>query len=97
MQVNEMQFAALPFMKLVQANMELLTKFSMSPEVFSQSLANAQSVFQGQGPAATVLRANAYVQLLQGLFKNYTECLTELSESGMSILKQSQAAMTRNG
>jgi hypothetical protein len=36
MQDNVMQTAIQPFIKLTQANMDLLTKFSMSPEAIPQ-------------------------------------------------------------
>ena len=94
MQDNIMQPAMQPFIKLVQANMELLTKFS--PEVISQSVANAQNLFQqGQGSATNLVQSNAFAQLMQGMLKNYTEFMMELGQSGMAVLAQSQAAMTR--
>lgn len=93
MQDNVMQPAMQPFIKLAQANMELLTKFST--EVISQ-LANAQNLFQpGQGSATNLVQSNAFAQLMQGMLKNYTEFMMELGQSGMSVLAQSQAAMTR--
>jgi hypothetical protein len=94
MQDNVMQPAMQPFIKLAQANMELLTKFS--PEVISQSVANAQNLFQqGQGSATNLAQSNAFAQLMQGMLKNYTEFMTELGQSGMAVLAQSQAAMMR--
>ena len=95
MQDNVMQPAMQPFIKLAQANMELLTKFSTSPELISQ-WANAQNLFQpGQGSATNLDQSNAFAQLMQGMLKNYTEFMMELGQSGMSVLAQSQAAMTR--
>ena len=93
MQDNVMQPAMQPFIKLAQANMELLTKFS--PEVISQ-LTNAQNLFQpGQGSATDLVQSNAFAQLMQGMLKNYTEFMMELGQSGMAVLAQSQAAMMR--
>jgi hypothetical protein len=95
MQDNVMQPAMQPFIKLVQANMELLTKLSTSPETMSQ-LANALNPFQpGQGSATNLVQSNAFAQLMQGMLKNYTEFMMELGQSGMAVLAQSQAAMTR--
>ena len=95
MQGNAMQPAMQPFTKLAQANMELLTKLSTSPEVISQ-LANAQNLFQqGQGSATNLVQSNAFAQLMQGTLKNYTEFMMELGQSGMAVLAQSQVAMMR--
>ena len=45
-----------PFIKLVQSNMALLTRFSLSPEVVSHAMANAQSLFQRERGAPTTSR-----------------------------------------
>jgi hypothetical protein len=96
MQDNLMQTAMQPFIKLTQANMELLTRFSMSPEVISQSMADAKSVFQqGRETATTLVQSNAFAQLLQGMLKNYTEFMMEAGQSTMVALTQGQAAMMR--
>ena len=96
MRDNLMQTAMQPFIKLTQANMELLTKFSMSPEVISQSMAGAQNAFQqGRETATTLVQSNAFAQLLQGMLKNYTEFMMEAGQSTMAALTQGQAAMIR--
>ena len=96
MQDNLMQAAMQPFIKLTQANMELLTKFSMSPEVISQSMAGAQNAFQqGRETATTLVQSNAFAHLLQGMLKNYTEFMMEAGQTGMAALTQGQAAMMR--
>jgi hypothetical protein len=83
-----------PFIKLVQGNMALLAQFSLSPEVVSQTLAKAQSSSPRQsGAAGNVTQSNALGQLMQGVLKNYTEFVTELGQSGMTLLAQGQAAM----
>jgi len=61
-----------PFVKLVQANMDLMTQFTVRPDVFSQP--------------------TAFVGVMQGLMKNYTEFFTEISHSGAAMLSQGQAA-----
>jgi len=95
MQDNVMQTAMQPFIKLAQANMELLTKFS-APEVISQSVANAQSLFQqGPGAATSLVQSDAFAQLTQSMLKNYTEFMMELGQSWMAVLAQGQAAMMR--
>lgn len=96
MQDNLMQAQTLPFLKLAQANMDLLTRFSTSPEVTTQVSANAGEMFQqASGSAMKLMQSGAFVHLMQGMLKNYTEFLTELSQSGMAMLSQGQAALTR--
>jgi len=110
MQDNIMQTATQPYIKLVQANMELLAKFSMSPEAISQAAAGAQSL-QQQGKDAgssflqsgssllqsgsNLVQSRAFAELVQGMLKNYTEFLTDVGQTGMAMLAQGQAAMTR--
>jgi hypothetical protein len=89
-----MQPTMQPFIKLAQANMELLTRFSQSPEVTSQSAATAQNfIQQAQQSAASLMQSNALAQLTQGMLKNYTEFLTEWNQSAMAALAQGQAAL----
>jgi hypothetical protein len=96
MKDNLMQTAMQPFIKLTQANMELLARFSMSPEVISKSAADAQSVFQqGREATTTLVQFNPFAQLLQGMLKNYNEFLMEVGQTAMATLTQSQAAMMR--
>ncbi len=96
MQDNLMQAAMQPFIKLTQANMELLARFSMSPEVVSQSIADAQNVLQqGRASATTLVQSNAFAQLMQGMLKNYTEFVMEAGQSTMAVLTQGQAALMR--
>jgi hypothetical protein len=82
-----------PFIKLVQSNMALLTQFWLSPEVMSQAMTNAQSLFQREPGATTHLaQSNAFGQLMQGMLKNYTAFVAELGQS-MALMTQGQAAM----
>ena len=91
-----MQIATRPYIKLVQANLEVSTKFLTSPEVAAQAAANVQRLLQqGQESAASLVQSNAYAQWVQGMLKNYTEFLTELGQAGMAMLTQGQAAMMR--
>lgn len=96
MQDDLMQAHAQPFVKLAQANMELLTRFSTSPEVAAQAGANASQMFQ-QASESTMrlMQSGAFAQLMQGMLKNYTEFLSELSQSGLAILAEGQAAVAR--
>ena len=96
MQDNLMQAYSQPFVKLVQSNMELLTRFSTSPEVTAQASENASQLFQQANESAMkLMQSGGFAQMMQGMLKNYTEFLTEISQSGMAALSQGQAAMTR--
>ena len=94
MQDNILQTAMQPYIKLVQANMELLSKFSTSPDVMSQAAASAQSFLQqGQESGSSLVQSKAFAQLVQGMLKNYTEFLTEVGQASVAMLTQGQAAM----
>lgn len=96
MQDNIMQAQAQPFIKLVQANMELLTRFSRSPEVMSPSTTDPSQYFQQATESATrMMQSGAMVELMQGMMKNYSEFLAELGQSGMMMMSEGQAAMLR--
>lgn len=96
MQDNLMQAQAQPFVKLAQANMDLLTRFSTSPEVTAQASANAAQMFQQASESAMkLMQSGALAHLMQGMLRNYTEFLAELSHSGMAMVSQGQAAMTQ--
>jgi hypothetical protein len=95
MQNDLMQAQTQPFVKLAQANMELLTRFSTSPEVAAQASASASQLFQQTSESAMkLMQSGAFAHLMQGMLKNYTEFLMELNQSGMAMLSQGQAAMT---
>ena len=95
MQDNLMQSQAQPFIRLAQANMDLLTRFSSSPEVAAQTSANASQLFQQASESTMKLvQSGAFAHMMQGMLKNYTEFLTELTQNGMVMLSQGQAAMT---
>jgi uncharacterized protein YjgD (DUF1641 family) len=96
MQDHLMQAQTQPFVKLAQANMDLFTRFSTSPEVTAQASANASQMFQQASESAMkLMQSGAFAHMMQGMLKNYTEFLTEVSQSGMAMLSQGQAAMTR--
>ena len=90
MQDNMMQ----PFIRLAQANMELLTKFSLWPEAASRSAVSPQDFMQqAQHAAMSLLQPSAFAQLTQGMMKNYTEFLAEWGQTAMAAFSQGQAAM----
>ena len=92
MQDNLMQAQTQPFIKLAQRNMELLTRFSSSPEMTAQ----ASSLFQqATDSAKNLMQSGAFAQMMQGMMKNYTEFFMELNQSAMALMSQGQAAMVR--
>jgi hypothetical protein len=94
MQVSIMQIQAAPFVKLIQANMDLLTQFSTSPEVTSEANANANQLFQQAiGSTMNLMQSRASAQVMQGMMKNYTEFLTDLGQSTMAMMSQGNAAL----
>jgi uncharacterized membrane-anchored protein YhcB (DUF1043 family) len=96
MQDNAMQLPTQPFFKLVQANMDLLSKFSTTPEVTAQATAGATNLFQQASESATsLMRSGAFAHVMQGLLKNYTDFLAELSQSSMALLTQGQQALVQ--
>ncbi len=96
MQDNLVQAQLQPFVNLVQANMDLLTRFSTPPEITAQASANASQFFQQASESAMkLMQSGAFAQVMQGMLKNYTEFLMELSQSGMAVLSQGQSVMSR--
>jgi len=90
------QSALQPLTKLTQANMDLITKFSASPEVTSQAINDAQKLFQqAQESAMKLAQSQAFAGLMQGFMQNYTEFLTEMSQSATTLFSQGQAAFVQ--
>lgn len=90
--LSAMQTAMQPLIKLTQANMELLTRFSMSPQVLSKPATTTQNlVQQGQQAAIDLVQSNAFARLTQGILKNYTEFVMEMGRGGMAALAQGQS------
>jgi hypothetical protein len=91
-----MQAQAQPFVKLAQANMELLTRFWTSPEVESQATANASALFQqASASAMKLMQSGASAHLMQGMLQNYTEFLAEMYQGWTTMIGQSQTALMR--
>jgi hypothetical protein len=64
--------------------------------VTSQATASASQFFQlASESAVKLVQSGAFTHMMQGMLKNYTEFLTELSQSGMAMMSQGQAALTR--
>ena len=94
---NLMENAIQPFIQLAQNNLELVKTLSQSSATASPSVAGAQ----GQNPflqgAGNLLQPTAFMQLMQGTVKNYTEFMMTLGQNTVSALNQTQASMVREG
>jgi hypothetical protein len=91
-----MQTQAQPYVKLAQANFELLTRFWTSPEVTSELTTGASALYQRASESAmTLMQSGASARLMQGMLQNYTEFLAELSRSWMATLVEGQTALMR--
>ena len=95
MQFNVVSTEAIqPFVKLAQANMELWSKFSLSPEVMSEATRNIKTFMeQSQSSAAGLAQSQAFTALIQGMVNNYTDFVSELSQTMYSMMSQGQAAL----
>ena len=83
-----------PWIKLTQSNMELFSKFALSPEVTSEAMRAMQSLAeQTWSSAASLGKSHAVQELMQGLTRNYTEFATELSQSAYAMMAQAQGAL----
>lgn len=86
-----------PFVKLAQANMDLLTRFSSSPEVVTQATAHASQLFLlASESAMQLMHSGAFTHLMQGMLKNYIEFFTELTQSNLGMLSQSRGAINQH-
>jgi hypothetical protein len=98
MPTDVMQPFMAPFAKLAQSNLELFTKFSLSPEAVSQAMLQAQRMFVQQSPSAPLqvsLPPNAIAELMMGLLKNYMEFLMELGQGSTALMQQAPTTLSR--
>jgi hypothetical protein len=97
MPTDVMQPFMAPFTKLAQSNLELFTKFSLSPEAVSQAMLQAQRMFLQQSPSAVPLQVppNAIADLMMGLLKNYMEFLMELGQGSATLMQQAPTTLAR--
>ena len=81
-----------PFVKLAQSNMELWSKFSLSPEVMSEATRNMKNLWeQSRTSTASLAGSQAFTALMQGMVKNYTDFVSELTQSTYAAMSQGQA------
>lgn len=92
---HEMLLAPMqPYMRLAQANADLLVRFSASPEVANEAMSMARELYQQtSGAALKLMQSHAFVELTQGMLKNYLTFLGELGQHGMTALTEGQAAV----
>lgn len=97
---NLLENAIQPFIKLAQNNLELVKSLSNSSATASSpSLGTPvhNPFLQGAGSAAGLLQPTAFLQLMQGTVKNYTEFMVALSQNTVSAVNQTQATLVREG
>ncbi len=91
-----MQATTQAFVKLAQSNMDLFSHFSTSTEGSAQASANANRMYQQATESAMrLMQSGAFAHVIQGMLKNYTEFLTELSHSSLALFSQGQVAMAQ--
>lgn len=98
MSTDLMQPFMAPFTKLAQSNLELFTKFSLSPEAVAQAMAQAQRIFMQQSPASLApmqVSPNAIADLMMGLMKNYMEFLMELGQGSAALMQQAPTTLAK--
>ena len=95
MQSNRVQTEVIqPFVKLTQANMELWSKFSLSSEVMTEATRSMKSLWeQSQTSTASLARSQAFTALMQGMMKNYTDFVSELTQGTYALMSQGQATL----
>jgi hypothetical protein len=95
---NAVQATMQPFIKLVQANMELLNGFSSTLELSNPGGGTAGNpIQQAQENMGKLMQSHAMSVLMQGLLKNYTEFMHEFSQTGMALMTQTQETMQQQG
>ena len=98
MPTDLMQPFMAPFTKLAQSNLELLTKYSLSPDVMAQAMAQTQRMFLQPSAGASSqlpLPSNALGDLMMGLMKNYMEFLMALGQGGAALMQQGPATLAQ--
>ena len=93
MQANIAQTEVIqPFVRLAQANMELLSKFSLSPEMMNEATRTMKNFWeQSQTSTASLARSQSFTGLVQGMMKNYTDFVSDVSQSTYAMMSQGQA------
>jgi hypothetical protein len=86
-----------PWVRLAQSNMELFSRFASSPEVAGEAMRAMQGfVEQTWASAAALGHSRAVAELTQGLIRNYTEFVTELSQGAYALIGQAQVTLLQH-
>jgi hypothetical protein len=86
---DAMQTPLQPFIKLMQSNMELLTRFSRPLD----TVPDAEASMQRDAVAFNLAQSNALGQLIQGMLENYTNFLADLGAASIKLMAQGRAAV----
>jgi hypothetical protein len=91
---NAVQATVQPFIKLMQANMELLNKFTGSLDLSTPAGSQAANPIQAaQDTLAKMMQSTAVMSLVQGLMKNYSDFITEFGQQGAALMSQTQETL----
>jgi hypothetical protein len=91
---NAVQATAQPFLKLMQANMELLNKFTGSLDLSTPAGSHVANPIQAaQDTLAKMMQSTAVMSLVQGLMKNYSDFITDFGQQGAALLSQTQETL----
>lgn len=98
MQENLMPNSIQPFIKLAQANMELINRMMPTPAAMSTSMGEIEKMFR-QPPAglhANFSNVNAFGHMAQCMFQNYIVCMMEVGRCATTALSQGQDTLQRS-
>ena len=72
--------------------MELWSRVWFSPEVMSEATRNIKGLMdQSQASTGSLARTETFTALMNGMVKNYTDFVSELSQSTYAMMSQGQA------
>ena len=94
MSFNPLLMSTQPAVKLVTANLEMMMRFTSSPEVLSHAmLATSQMVQQAGAHTLQLMQTDAFARLVQGMMRNYTEFLGESGRDAVTWMQEGQTAL----
>lgn len=96
--MNTIPFDALmtPYTKLFRANMDLFSRFTISPALMSEAFATLQQVqSRSQDATANIAQSSAYGDFLAGLLRNTLEFWADMGRAAGQLLLQAQGTAAR--
>jgi gas vesicle protein len=91
---NAAQATVQPYIKLMQANMDLLNRFTGSLDLSTPAGSHvANPIRATQDMLSKMMQSTAMTTLMQGLAKNYGDFLTDFGQQSMQLMSQTQETM----